>query len=65
MTHWRVTWECIDWGRNWEPAIADIPGGEFGKHGAREFARGVAERETSRSVVVQRSEDGVEWEDVT
>lgn len=64
MTHWRVTWEFNSDG-NWEPAIADIPGGEFGKHGAREFARGVAERETSRSVVVQKSEDGVEWEDVT
>lgn len=62
MTHWRVTWEFNNDG-NWEPAIADIPGGEFGKHGAREFARGVAERETSRNVVVQRSEDGVEWED--
>lgn len=59
MTRWRVAWTSADG----EEILMDVPGGELGKHGAREQAIAVAKGFGRTNVRVQKSEDGVKWVD--
>ncbi len=57
-TRWRVAWTSADG----DEVLMDVPGGELGKHGAREQALHVAGAYGRTNVRVQK-DDGGGWVD--
>lgn len=57
VTNWRVAWNAADG----TEVLMDVPGGELGKHGAREQALQV-EGYSRTNIRVMKSEDGKKWE---